>query len=184
MMLLFGFIIFPISEHSYVLKVAKKLFIARTREVQLFKPDPRQNIEVKALSEKVKKELDLHRAIKLHKKDNICLYLSNRLGRFFPSFIWPKKSQFQKLYNKTRDKIERQLNIIKLIKNVRNQKVISKNSILTDMLKQQLKHCEKNVIDLEDTSDFDSASDMENSEDVQIDNDHIESTWNKPIDAA
>ena len=50
MMLLFGFIIYPISEHSYVLKVAKKLFIARTREEELFKHDPRQNIEVKALS--------------------------------------------------------------------------------------------------------------------------------------
>jgi hypothetical protein len=41
MMLLFGFIIYPISEHSYVLKVAKKLFVARTREDKLFKHDPR-----------------------------------------------------------------------------------------------------------------------------------------------
>ena len=32
MMLLFGAFIFPISEHSFVLKAAKKLWIARTRE--------------------------------------------------------------------------------------------------------------------------------------------------------
>ena len=31
-MMLFGFFLFPISEHSYVLKAAKKLFIARTRD--------------------------------------------------------------------------------------------------------------------------------------------------------
>jgi len=36
MMLLFGFMLFPISEHSYTLKVAKKLFIARTRDVNFF----------------------------------------------------------------------------------------------------------------------------------------------------
>jgi hypothetical protein len=46
MMLLFGFFLFPISEHSYVLKVAKKLFIARTRDPKFFKHDPKQNIEV------------------------------------------------------------------------------------------------------------------------------------------
>ena len=41
MMLLFGFFLFGISEHSYVLKAAKKLFIARTRNSQMFKNDPR-----------------------------------------------------------------------------------------------------------------------------------------------
>jgi len=52
MMLLFGFMIYPISEHSYVLKVAKKLFIARTRDTTFFKDDPQQNIDVKALTPK------------------------------------------------------------------------------------------------------------------------------------
>ena len=62
--------------------------------------------------------------------------------------------------------------------------MIAKNSILTDLLKQQLKHSEKNVIDLEDTSDFDSASDIENSEDVQIEEGYIQEAWTKPIDAS
>lgn len=53
MMLLFGFFLYPISEHSYVLKVAKKLFIARTRDSKVFKHDPKQNIEVEALTSKV-----------------------------------------------------------------------------------------------------------------------------------
>lgn len=120
MMLLFGFFLYPISEHSYVLKVAKKLFIARTRDTEFFKNDPKQNIEVTALSPKVQKELDIHHPIKLYPKDNFCLYLSNRLGMLFPSFCWPKRKQFQKLYKITKDRMEKQLNIIKLIKNVRN----------------------------------------------------------------
>jgi hypothetical protein len=36
-------------------------------------------------------------------------------------------------------------------------------------LKQQLKHSEKNLIDLEDTSDFDNESDMTSDEEIQID---------------
>ena len=94
MMLIFGFMIYPISEHSYVLKVAKKLFIVRTRDEDFFQKDPRQNIDVKALSPKVQKELDLHRAIKLYKQDNICLYIANVMGSCFPSSLWPKKKQF------------------------------------------------------------------------------------------
>lgn len=65
--------------------------------------------------------------------------------------------------------MEKQLNIIKLIKNVRNQKVLTKNSLMSEELRQQLKHCEKNLIDLEDTSDFDSGSNIESSEDIEID---------------
>ena len=44
MMLLFGFFLFSISEHSFILKASKKLFIARTKDAKLFKKDDRQNI--------------------------------------------------------------------------------------------------------------------------------------------
>ena len=91
MMILFGFMIYPYSEHSYVLKVAKKLFIARTHEENLFKMDESKSLNTKGLSPKVQKELDLHRSIKLYKKDNICLFLSNQFGCLFPSKLWPKK---------------------------------------------------------------------------------------------
>jgi hypothetical protein len=40
---------------------------------------------------------------------------------------------------------------------------------LTEQLKQQLKHSEKNLIDLEDTSDFDHDSDVNSDEDIEID---------------
>jgi len=84
MMLLFGFFLFPISEQSFILKAAKKLFIVRTRNPELFKEDPRQNIKVKALCTKAQNELDLHHAIKLHFKDTLYLWISNRMGHLFP----------------------------------------------------------------------------------------------------
>ena len=116
----------------------------------MFKEDPRQNIEAKGYNNKIQKELNTHRAIKLHPRDNFCLYLSHRMGCFFPSFCWKKKSQFQKLYKMTHDRMENQLNIIKIVRNVRNLKMISKFSLLTPKLKQQLTHAEKNLIDLDE----------------------------------
>jgi hypothetical protein len=103
MMLLFGFILFEWSEHSFVLKAAKKLFIARTRDEHLFIPDPRVNIEVKAKTKKVQKELDLHRVIKLRFRDRLCLFISLRMGSCFPNICWKKKNRekFQKLYTLT-----------------------------------------------------------------------------------
>lgn len=40
-MRLFGFFLFPISEHSFLMKASKKLFFVRTRSPELFKKDPR-----------------------------------------------------------------------------------------------------------------------------------------------
>ena len=92
--MLFGFFVYPISEHSYVIKAAKKLFIARTRDGSIFKKDPRQKIKIDALSSKSLKELDQHHAIKLRKKDSFCLLVSNQMGCFFPNGLWRNKKKF------------------------------------------------------------------------------------------
>jgi hypothetical protein len=39
-MILFGFVLHSISEHSFTLKAAKKMFKARTAEKGLFNPPP------------------------------------------------------------------------------------------------------------------------------------------------
>ena len=36
-MIVFGFIFFPISEHSYIIRASKKLFYARTQDENLFR---------------------------------------------------------------------------------------------------------------------------------------------------
>ena len=41
MMILFGAFLFPIAEHSFILKASKKLWIARTRDTTMFINDPR-----------------------------------------------------------------------------------------------------------------------------------------------
>ena len=38
MMILFGVFVYPISAHSFILKAAKKLYTARTKDGRLFEP--------------------------------------------------------------------------------------------------------------------------------------------------
>ena len=93
----------PVSEHSFILKASKKLFSARTKDDNIFLKDPRNVKHLKAmpLNSKAKKELDLHRAIKLRLKDNVCLYVANRMGYCFPTFCFPNKKKFMKLFSST-----------------------------------------------------------------------------------
>ena len=67
----------------------------------------------------------MHRAIKFHYKDNVCLYISNQLGCMFPSRCWPNKNKFQKIYNLTKQRLNDDLNIVKTIKALRNQEILS-----------------------------------------------------------
>jgi len=62
------------------------------------------------------------------------------------------------MYNLTKSKLENELNIVKLVKNLRNQKILAKNSLLSKEVKNQITHYEKNLLNLEDESDFDSEA--------------------------
>ena len=64
----------------------------------------------------------------------------------------------------THNRMENQLNIIKIVKNVRNLKMISKFSLLTPRLKQQLTHAEKNLINLEESDEYGGAESASDSD--------------------
>lgn len=92
-------------------------------------------MKVKPLNAKAKIELEKHKPIKIRLKDSFCLYISNRLGCCFPSSLWVKKNKFQKLMSQTRQKLNKDLNIVKIVKNLRNLNILSKNSLMTEEVK-------------------------------------------------
>ena len=46
-------------------------------------------------------------------------------------------------------RIEKELDILKIMKSIRNVKILMKNSLLSPDVKFQIAHADKNVIDLE-----------------------------------
>jgi len=63
---------------------------------------------------------------------------------------WKKSSDLVLLYKIGKRKIDNELNVKKLIKNLNIMKIFMKNNILTENVRWKVAHCEKNVIDLED----------------------------------
>lgn len=176
-MLLFSGFIGPINEHSFVLKAANKLYFARTKENTIFlnQPDPKGRIETKSKS--TKRELGYHRVIMVKKIDNFLLYLTHRLGSCgcMLKLCWKRQRKFNKLYKETQNRLKSSLNVIKIIRSLRDLKILMNNSLLNPELKNYLRHAEKNLIDLEDTSQIQDEFEYENSEsqeaeveDVQI----------------
>ena len=56
------------------------------------------------------------------------------------------------MYNKSSDKLEKEFNIVKIIKNLKDLRILIKNKFIDDLTKFQINHNTKNIIDLEDTS--------------------------------
>ena len=132
-MIFLGGIMQPVSEHSFILKASKKLFIARTKDDNLFAQDDKYQAQIalKPLNNKSKIELAKHRPIKIRLKDSLCLFCSYRLGYLFPNKCWSKKSKFQKLFSETKLKLNKNLNIVKIVRDLRNLNVLSRHSLLS-----------------------------------------------------
>ena len=64
------------------------------------------------------------------------------------------------MYDEGKDRIDTELNIVKIIKTLRDLKILMKNSIMDDEIMFAIKHSQKNVINIEK-----SFSDSEMEED-------------------
>ena len=87
LLLIFVFFIAPISEHSFKLAVANRLFWAKTKDKKLFRISHEPHHINKAtnlkLPDKVLKELNFHRDIHLHISDSIKLFLYGIFSRCY-----------------------------------------------------------------------------------------------------
>jgi hypothetical protein len=78
-MLIFGFFLYPVSEHSFMLQAIKKLYLARTGDSGLFlekstslsKKLERKNSVARSQSFKLQKELQKHRVARVRVWDSI-----------------------------------------------------------------------------------------------------------------
>ena len=58
------------------------------------------------------------------------------MGKCFPFKKWEKRNKLTKLYNAGSERIESELNIVKLLNDHRNIKILLKNSLMDENTKQ------------------------------------------------
>ena len=102
-MIVFGFFLFPMSEHSFILRAARLLYFGRTKEQLLLdnsrNPDKHEKLEKWMNTNKytelkcsyLQSEISKHRIIKLTLVDNIKLFFANILQGICCDSCWSKK---------------------------------------------------------------------------------------------
>ena len=107
----------------------------------------------------------MHRKIKIRLMDHFCFNISKTsVGFCITKSCWARKDKFDKLYSKAYTQIQNELDLKRLMKNMRNLKLVMKNSMLTPEVKYQLLHMEKNVLNVDTTTEesFEDNGTIEN----------------------
>ena len=155
----FGFMLYPFSEHFFILDATKQIFMAKTKDEKMFLPTKKEDYQIDHIQNLMKdrmtlEELKTHRYMKIKLKDKLLLYAKKNLGCTCVRRFWKNHSKFEKIYEKGQKRIDSELNIVKFMNNLRNVKILLKASLMKDPeVKMQVKHNKKNLIMLDDDED-------------------------------
>jgi hypothetical protein len=86
-------------------------------------------------------ELDLHQEIRLNFRDKFLLFLTINF-KIIHKCCFNRKAAFEKLYNEGDKKIEKMLDLLRIVKDNRKFKVVLENSIMNKEILEQIKHTE------------------------------------------
>ena len=77
-------------------------------------------------------EVKIHRHFRIKFYENILLYFSSSwIGFLIPECFWKKKKKLLKVLNIGKDRIESDLNVVKIMKSIRDIKILMKNSMMS-----------------------------------------------------
>ena len=182
MIIIFGFLLFPISEHSFLMKAFKKFYFARTKDQTLFPQlgEFRQNKlnekidgmlpkeAPKEAGDKIKSEIYMHRIIRIKAGLSCKLFFAKLMGPFFPNGLCclpsNKVSKYMRLYERAEERVENELDICYIIKTLRNLNIFMKNTSMTKQVKFEIMHSKLNLINLDEDSFSDSSDGDDSSE--------------------
>lgn len=182
--ILASILIMPISRFFLYQNLMSKLFYVDTpKEDLMTKPKDELYTNTKRkqrrlkylpkfkMTEEIKNDSEFHDKIKNHKMIYISTFekLCNFLFYYIPflKFIckWKKSRDLVLLYRKGKKKIDKELNVVRLVNNLNIIKTFMKNSILTEKMQWLVAHSANNVIDLDCSSSFDDLSSSNNDSD-------------------
>ena len=84
-------------------------------------------------------EVQKHKHIRIKFWENTLLFISDScLSFLIPHKLWHKKKKLIRLLNEGRKRIEKELDIVKILKSLRDIKILMKNSLMTPEIKYQI----------------------------------------------
>lgn len=141
-MICFGFILYPISEHSFHMKAIKKLYIAKTSNESLFRKSKSKCKKSKKDSKNAMVQTLQHKSINVTLFQSSSLYLRNTLAEYFP-ILFEKRTQLQKLYEVGTEKLDHEMNLVKIVKNLKFLRILMKKHLTDEKLQFEIRHDKK-----------------------------------------
>jgi len=74
---------------------------------------------------------------------------------------WKRKDKFTYLYDESCEKIDKEFNVIKILKKVKQMRILIKNSLMTPSIKTHIEHDPSNLIWLSHSSSCESSQEEE-----------------------
>lgn len=136
----------------------KKMFFARTCDDKMFGSSKSSRVRYlnkdlipNGTPKEIIEEISKHWYIDIKNIDWIRTYFSRVLC--WPKCCFKRREKFLKLYNKGQDRIDAELDIVKIMKNLRNIKILMRNSFMDDEIKYQITHARKNLLNIDTSSE-------------------------------
>ena len=166
---MFAIIIGPFASHSFKLKAIKKLYFAKTCNESIF-TKKEQNIQnIKSEDENyIQNEIMKHQVIHYNIKDSVLLYLAKQIKCLSFKSIWSNEQKFIKIYDIGSNKMNKEFDIVKIIKKVRQMNLLMKNLFMTKEVKQLTQHHKKNLIEIDSVVDELNDMNSESKTDINL----------------
>lgn len=156
----FSIIILPFAEHLFILAATKEIFMAKTDDEHLFKESKQSVHEMKMIKKRFKnrgetmEEMLTHRIIALRVQDTFFLFLDKFWGCSCFRSLRKNHSKFSRIFESGKKRLDSELNVIKMINNLRNTRILLKSTLMKEPeIELKIKHDPKNIIDLDVPSD-------------------------------
>jgi hypothetical protein len=185
MIFIFGVLLYPITEHSFITKAIRKFYMARTKDNTLFPElgefrSAKLNEKIDKMlpadctveaGDKLKSRIYKHRIIYIKTWLSIQMFFAKLLG---PLFCYSccglpknKASKYMRLYERGEETIENELDICYIIRTLRNLNIYMKNTSMTKTVKFEIEHSKANIINLDEDSFSESSEEDESSSDQE-----------------
>ena len=92
--------------------------------------------------------------------DIVKLYFANILGKCCCTMYFPNKKKLQKMYQISSNRIEKELNMVQILQDLRNMNILLSSSLMDKKIKQQILHSEMNIIYLDSSESESDIADI------------------------
>ena len=204
-MICLGIFINPVSEHSFIIKASKTIFLARSKNKNLFKLNKKyQDLEQQRkycgmdpekIPENLKEQIDMHQHIHVEFWQSLRLFIRNYVTERFPNCSCKccgikagKKTDLQKIFYEGKERLEKEFDVVNLIDEMQNFRILYRTYLVSTYREMCINNNKINILNVESSEEIsdqlsghETPHDCHEHHDSEIDFNELEFTLNQKV---